>query len=71
MALQNAASAKDTGFRQLAAALVQPSVRVSEKGESIMARAMKRAEGLDIFWGNTKALIAVNEVFFNDDRKAD
>lgn len=67
--LTSALGAKDTGFRQLAMALSQP--RVIEKGESIMAKAMKRAENLEIFKGNPEVLMSVNEVFFQDDRKAD
>lgn len=69
--LANATSAKDTRLRQLAAALSRLVIRVSEKGDSIMARAMKRAEGLEIFKCNSEVLMSVNEVFFHDDRKAD
>jgi hypothetical protein len=50
--IENAANSKDTGFRQLTIALTKP--RVSVKGESIMAKAMKRAENLEIFRENLR-----------------
>lgn len=36
-----------------------------------MAKAMKRAQNLEIFKGNPEVLMSVNEVFYHDDRKAD
>jgi hypothetical protein len=58
---------EDAGFAQLALALRQPR----QAPESVMARAIKKADQLEIFKGNTDVLVALFELFYAEDRKAD